>query len=143
MNPRPSAGGILVTPDKKLVLVEQHGNSWSFPKGGIEASESALEAAKREIYEETGIAELELVEELGTYERYSLGPDGTSDYTPWGLRKRTIFLFRTAQKNFSPMDGEVTRVGVFDFDEALKQLTHPKDKEFLASVHSRIEKYLL
>jgi 8-oxo-dGTP pyrophosphatase MutT (NUDIX family) len=33
-------------------------------------------AARREIYEESGIRDLELVRELGTYERYKIGVDG-------------------------------------------------------------------
>lgn len=142
MKPRPSAGGIIVGPEGKIVLVEQHANSWSFPKGGIEEGETELEAAVREIYEETGLKDITLVEELGSYERYSIGPGGHDEAIAWGLRKRTLFLFTTdaTAEELKPIDSEVTRIGYYTLDEAIELLTHPKDKEFLVSVHEKVER---
>ncbi len=142
MKPRASAGGIIVGPAGKVVLVEQHANSWSFPKGGIEVGESELEAAVREIFEETGLQDITLVGLLGSYERYSIGPGGKEEVIAWGLRPRTFFLFTTtvSEAAFHPTDEEVTNIGYFTLDEALGRLTHPKDKEFLASVRERVER---
>ena len=139
--PRASAGGIVLNGEGKLALVEQHGNSWSFPKGGIEAGEDALAAAKREIFEETGLSDLHLLEELGSYERYSIGPDGTSENTEWGLRRRTLFLFTTGEKEFrmQPDDKEITQMKWVTVDEALALLSHPKDKAFLESSRAKVE----
>lgn len=126
----------------KMLLVFQHSNTWSFPKGGVESGESELEAAKREIGEETGITDLTLVKELGSYERYSIGKDGISEQKDWGLRKRTIFLFATSQTNLDGRHdptGEITDARWVTIDEAIDLLTHPKDKEFLASVRERVE----
>ena len=141
MTPRPSAGGIIINKEGEIVLVEQHGNSWSFPKGGIEAGESELDAAVREIYEETGLKNVDLVENLGSYERYSLGPDGVGEVSEWGLRRRTLFLFTTeaTAADFKPIDDEATQVGYFTFEQAVALLTHPKDKEFLISVRAKVE----
>lgn len=141
MIPRESAGGIILNSEGKLALVEQHGNSWSFPKGGVEAGEDTLAAAKREIFEETGLSDLELLGELGSYERYSIGRDCKSENTDWGIRKRTLFLFRTAGKDFraEPHDEEITQVRWVSVDEAFALLTHPKDKVFLDSVREKIE----
>ena len=125
-------------PDTKILLVNQHNNSWSFPKGGIEPGESALDAAKREIREEAGITDLEYLGELGSYERYSLGKDGITEDVAYGLRERTLFLFRTMQMP-RPDHIETTEVRWATIDEALSLLTHPKDKEFLASVRDKIE----
>lgn len=125
------------------MLVEQHGNSWSFPKGGIEEGETELEAAAREIYEETGLRDITLVEELGSYERYSIGPGGHEETKEWGLRKRTLFLFVTEAtvEQLAPIDSEVTQIGYYTIDEAIELLTHPKDTEFLISVRNRVEKF--
>jgi putative (di)nucleoside polyphosphate hydrolase len=138
MPPRASAGGIILNPEGKVLLVHQHNNSWSFPKGGIEPSESALMAAEREIFEEAGITELEFIAELGSYERYSIAKDGTSEQKELGLRPRTLFLFRT-HATPRPDHVETTDVRWVTIDEALKLLTHPKDKEFLERVRSKVE----
>ena len=141
MTPRASAGGIIVNSEGKIALVEQHGNSWSFPKGGIEAGESALDAARREIFEETGLTDLEYTGELGTYARYSLGQDGKTESPDWGLRPRTLFLFTTSGSAFrgEPHDEEITDMRWVRVDEALALLSHPKDREFLESVRGKIE----
>src|SRR5256885_8335085 len=64
-----TAGGVVVNAAGEILVVSQRGTSWSLPKGHIDPGEDALEAAKREIWEESGVSELELVRELGTYER--------------------------------------------------------------------------
>jgi len=61
-----SAGGVVTNNQGKVLVVSQRGTSWSLPKGHIDPGESALAAAKREIYEESGIRDLELIRELGT-----------------------------------------------------------------------------
>jgi 8-oxo-dGTP pyrophosphatase MutT (NUDIX family) len=142
IGPRRSAGGVIVNPAGNIVLVEQHGNSWSFPKGGVEEGESALEAAVREIREEAGLEDLVLVEELGSYVRRSIGKDGTGENMEYPPTERTLFLFRTAATELpaqiDPM-GEITASRFVTVEEAFALLSHPKDKEFLAGIRSKIE----
>ena len=90
-SPQESAGGIVLGPDGKIVLVCQRGNSWSFPKGHVEDGELPLDAAKREIFEETGIMDAEFIKELGSYERYSIGKNGIGESRERGLRRRIFF----------------------------------------------------
>lgn len=138
MSVRLSAGGIIVGKEGTIVLVEQGGNSWSFPKGGVEEGESLLEAAKREIFEETGFKELILIEELGTYERYSIAWSGVGEDRTIPIGRRTLFLFHTDETEFVPTDGEITQARFVTLEEATALLTHPKDREFLLSVQDRI-----
>ncbi len=69
-----AAGGIVLNDKGEIAIVSQFGEEWVLPKGKVENGEELLEAAKREIYEETSLKELELVTNLGTYEHYSQGP---------------------------------------------------------------------
>ncbi len=48
---------------------------WQMPQGGIDKGEEPLEAAWREIYEETGMTSLELLAEAPDWIRYDLPPD--------------------------------------------------------------------
>lgn len=71
-----SAGGVVVGPAGKIAIVNQHGTSWSLPKGHLNEGEDELTGAKREIYEETGITDLEMIRKIGSYWRYRLGTKG-------------------------------------------------------------------
>src|SRR5258708_16522124 len=96
-----SAGGVVTNSEGKVLVVSQRGTSWSLPKGHIDRGESALVAAKREIYEESGIRDLELIHELGTYERHRIGVDAGDARSE--LKVITMFLFRPIDKSFIPV----------------------------------------
>ena len=123
-----SAGGIVLNQKGEVLVVNQNHNSWSLPKGHLDAGESPLEAAYREIEEESGVTKLELVRELGTYERYKIGLAGSED--PSELKVMTFFLFRTTQKRLSPIDPENPEARWVKKEEVAGLLTHPKDREF-------------
>ncbi len=126
--------------DGKIVLVWQNGNSWSFPKGGIDPHETPLEAAWREIHEETGLggADLQYIKELGSYVRRSIGKDGTGEDMSRPPSTRTLYLFTTEKTELKSHDAEVTELRWVTIEEAIALLTHPKDKDFLESVREKI-----
>ena len=47
-------------------------NSWQMPQGGVDPNENFLQAAKRELEEETGIKSVELIKELHGWLEYNL-----------------------------------------------------------------------
>lgn len=49
-----AAGGIVTAPDGTMLLIRRNGR-WDLPKGKVEAGETLLQAALREVEEETGI----------------------------------------------------------------------------------------
>ncbi|MDE2213302.1 MAG: NUDIX hydrolase [Patescibacteria group bacterium] len=138
---RESSGGIVRNRAGKIVLVRQHGNSWSFPKGGVEQGETLMDAARREIFEETGLENLKLLRDLGSYERYSIGKGGVGENTQWGKRRRHLFLFHTDVLALAPHDsgGEISEARFVSLEEAQTLLTHPKDREFLEGVRPIVE----
>ena len=127
-----SAGGVVTNSEGEVLVVSQHGTSWSLPKGHIDPGENALVAAKREIYEESGIRDLELIRELGTYERHRIGVDGGDDRSE--LKVITMFLFRTSEKSLRPVDPDNPEARWVDRSKVAPLLTHEKDKEFFQRV---------
>ena len=60
-----AAGGVLVDGDRVLLLRTARYSDLRLPKGHVEPGESAQEAALREVIEESGYADLEIVADLG------------------------------------------------------------------------------
>ena len=123
-----TSGGIVVNQFQQIALVNQNNNSWSLPKGHVENNETILDAAKREIYEETGIKEIQLIKKLGFYKRYRIGLDGNDDKTEQKIIY--MFLFRTKQKTSKPIDPQNPKAIWANTTQIIKMLTHEKDKEF-------------
>src|SRR5882724_7744630 len=92
-----SAGGVVLNRKGQVLVVNQRGRSWSLPKGHIEKGENLLGAARREIYEESGLRKLKFVKLLGSYERTQIGRKGGeiggSEKKNGRLKKLTFFLF--------------------------------------------------
>ncbi len=128
MNRTESAGGIVINPKGEVLVVSQHGTSWSLPKGHIETGEEQLAAARREIYEEAGITKLEYVADLGSYERFKLSAAGGEDASE--LKTIHMFLFRTVEDILRPVDLENPEARWVAPEQVASLLTHPKDREF-------------
>jgi diadenosine hexaphosphate hydrolase (ATP-forming) len=125
-----SAGGIVINAKGEVLMVSNRSKSWGFPKGKIHVGEGALEAAKREIQEETGIKELHLIRELGAYTR----PSNDADY---GMCDKTIimFLFTTKDDDIIALDPNVPDAKWIDIDKVLNTITHKEDADFFRKLH--------
>ena len=67
----------------KYLLLYRRGNYWNFPKGHFESGERSIDAALRELEEETGLkkAELRIAPNFRAYERFyfRVGNEGIYD----------------------------------------------------------------
>jgi len=122
----------VINTEGKVLLVSQGGISWSFPKGHIEENENKLSAAKREIFEESGITDLVLIKELGSYCRTQNGLDGKEDTSVY--KEITLFLFTTTENNLNPSDPIIPEARWFNKEDVASFLTHPVDKNFFTSL---------
>ena len=127
-----SAGGVVLNPRGDVLVVNQNNNSWSLPKGHVDSGESALEAARREIQEESGVKTLQYVRELGSYERPRIGKNGGSDSSE--IKRITLFLFTTTQKVLRPVDPDNPEARWVPRSKVAALLTHAKDKSYFRKI---------
>ena len=131
-----SAGGVVLNKKGKVLVVNQKLIDWSLPKGHIEPGEDKLEAAKREICEETGINKLFFIRELGTYERPKMDSENKDDKEE--MKVMTFFLFTTPEIKLSPQDKDNPEARWVNVDYVEHLLTHPKDKAFFRKIKNKI-----
>jgi 8-oxo-dGTP pyrophosphatase MutT (NUDIX family) len=132
-----SAGGVVVRDGQVLAIVPVKRASdgrkvLALPKGHFDPGETALQAAEREVREETG-AEVEPVSELGEA-RYSYRRAGQT--IPKSV---TFFLFRYRDGDTSMHDEEVEEVRWLDLREAQQALTHAAEREMVGRALAYLE----
>lgn len=128
----PAAGGVVII-DNKFVAIERNGIP-DLPKGHIEKGESPEVAALREVEEETGITDLEIIQELpATWHCYLLNDQ-------WTIKKTSWYLMKTASgmKNIPQTEEGITKVYLVD-KEHVRDF---EDKTF-ASLKTLVPKIIL
>jgi 8-oxo-dGTP pyrophosphatase MutT (NUDIX family) len=129
-----SAGGVVVRRMEGrqfVVVVRVRDAILALPKGHPMGSESAADAARREVREETGV-EAELVEKLGDV-RYWYARDGDRV-----LKNVAFFLFSYRSGDVADHDHEVEEALWIPLDEAPGRLAYRGEREMAESALSRL-----
>lgn len=116
-------GVIVVFRDKyenKFLLLRQKPQfegdiNWTFPKGHSEEGESPRDSALRELFEETGIKDIDLVEDFSIHEEY-ITPKGN-------LKINQYFLGFVKDKNITIQEDEIDKYAWLTYKEALETFT--------------------
>jgi 8-oxo-dGTP pyrophosphatase MutT (NUDIX family) len=130
-----SAGGLVIRrfrgrPFLATVRVKQ-GTVLALPKGHIDKGESAEQAAKREVREETGV-EAEPIEKLGDV-RYWYSRGGQRV-----LKVVSFFLFRYRSGSVRDHDDEVDSAEWIPLDEAPHALAYKGEREMAEAALSSL-----
>ena len=128
------AGGVVVRLENGHIQValvrEMDHPDYVLPKGHVEAGESLERAARREIQEESGISNLNLISELGVKERL--------DFSKKSWKKTYYFLYLTDQVEGVPTDkGHHHGLWWFPIDE-LPAMFWPEQKKFIETNCNKI-----
>ena len=72
---RTGVGIVLLNNENKIFVgrrIDNPANSWQMPQGGVDKNENFLQAAKRELQEETSIKTVSVIKELSEWLSYDL-----------------------------------------------------------------------
>lgn len=117
-----------------LLVFREKFNDWSFPKGHIEAGETAEQASIRECKEETGI-DVEITQSLPE-QVYEVKGDWVKEET-WasiamfaGVAKGGDFSERIEEKEFPEW---------FDIEQVMEKLSYQNLKDYFNEIKERIQ----
>ena len=141
-----SAGAVVFyrNPDGKIdYLLLNHGEDyWNFPKGHIDNKESEIETAKREIEEETGLKEIDIIPFFRIRRIYFFRAP-KDDYVAARSNKLTfktvIFFLAEAKSKEVKVSYEHRGYEWLEFNDALKRLKKYKN---IQNILKKADKFL-
>jgi bis(5'-nucleosidyl)-tetraphosphatase len=133
-----SAGVIVFRWNGKRIefLLLKHGKGhWAFPKGHLENAETKLEAALRELYEETGIKDVELLSnEIYITDSYTYSQNGIT------IEKSVEYFIGELKGDRIKIDGnEIDDYKWSPLDEALNIISFEQSKQILIKANNILQ----
>src|SRR5947208_15008071 len=125
-----SAGAILYFLNEDLgrtefLLLHHTSGHWDFPKGNIELGEDGFQTARREIYEETGISDIEFAKGfISNIEYYYRRSDKL-------VHKRVAFYIAKTNTRNVVLSSEHDGYSWNEYGSAINQLTYKSAKKLL------------
>ena len=133
-----AAGGIVLG-DKAGVAMVRHKqgmNTWFFPKGRVEAGEDEEATARREIEEETGLSDLEFLDDLGMYERYHMTPAGDIERSE--IKEIHMFLYAAKPHSELAPTLEIAEARWVPLTKVAHECGSIRDRAWFASIRDRV-----
>jgi 8-oxo-dGTP pyrophosphatase MutT (NUDIX family) len=111
-----------------FLIRHRKGRYWGFPKGHAEQGESPLQAASRELREETALEISHLLQQMPFVEAYQFHIEGKK------VRKRVSYFVAEVSGEIKLQQKEIGDGKWMELKAALNQVTHPEGKAILRQV---------
>ena len=113
-----------------LLIKNQNGGHWSFPKGHVETGETEEETAVREIKEETGI-DVILDTSFRRVITYAPKKEITKDVV--------YFLAKATSYEYTPQEEEIAKIKWVEINHATTILSYDNDRQLVNQAKSIIK----
>ncbi len=124
------AGGVVVCAGtRKLAIITNEFGQRVLPKGGVESGETYEAAARREVYEETGLSNLKLVRKLGVLERPGHA-SATSKHIDV-VKQIHLFLFSTTNTKLVTVQRDSIAASWVTAKDLANGMTWPEELHFI------------
>jgi 8-oxo-dGTP pyrophosphatase MutT (NUDIX family) len=143
MNPIEHSAGVIVFhfdgSEQPLVLLVQHADGhWGIPKGHVESNESLIQTARRELREETGMKNIDLLPEIAITESYSYERDG-GQYDKQVVYFIALANTRALSERSAEFIREIPHILWVPFPEALTIIGHEESRDVLRQAQQYAE----
>ncbi|MGB7159183.1 MAG: NUDIX domain-containing protein [Tepidisphaeraceae bacterium] len=133
-----SAGVVLFraepdVPGGRAFLLLDYGRYWDYPKGHIEKGEDDVTAALRELNEETGIADANLIPAFRHDIAYFF-----RDRKKGLIRKTVTFFLAETRSSDVTLSHEHVGFAFLPFEQALKRLNYPNARGILQAAQDHL-----
>jgi 8-oxo-dGTP pyrophosphatase MutT (NUDIX family) len=121
-----------------LLVNSKRNGVWGFPKGHIENGESETETARREIFEETGIKNIEFIKNFRQEDVYVI--DGAASRTDERqVEKHSIYFLASVLEDTLDFDkNEILELKWTDINQAQDLLSFANQKKIINSAYNLI-----
>ncbi|MFH1306882.1 MAG: NUDIX domain-containing protein [Candidatus Micrarchaeota archaeon] len=133
-----SAGFVLfrqVEENRYFLLMHYKAGHWDFPKGHVEEGESEIEAARRELAEETGIGEAEVVDGFKYEYEYEFGNRNGKPKS-----KKVTFMLAKTPKKITRLSHEHKGARWVPYKRAMQMLTFENARKMLKAGEEHLQK---
>ncbi|MCL7402352.1 MAG: NUDIX domain-containing protein [Thaumarchaeota archaeon] len=128
-----SAGAVVFYLSESVIeylLLHYEAGHWDFPKGAIEEGENELDTVRREVWEETGINNIEIVKDFRKEIEYFYRKLGEL------VRKRVVFYLARSNTKEVRLSYEHRGYIWLDYPKAMRKLTFRTARNVLEAAHT-------
>lgn len=117
---------------KCFLVQHQKEGFWGFPKGHAEPGETSLQTAKRELFEETGLEVIKVLDEEPLIERYQYLQEGATV-------EKTVYFYLAMTSHSAQVDGKEIIQGQWYFlEQALEVISYQEGNQLLHRIQDRL-----
>lgn len=104
-------------------------DAWQFPQGGIDEGENPIDALKRELEEEIGTGEIEIIAQYPEWIAYDFPPNAVKKMYPFDGQSQKYFLVRLKSDlliNLNTPHPEFCEYEFVDYKDVFERIKHFK-----------------